>query len=167
MEQRLQSHYESLARAIRFTRMADTKAGAVLALQFVLLGALASRLDTLLPLITGTPDSWEGIVVIALGTVYVISLMGAAGLGIRVYMPSAPKSGESLIYFEDIANMDYAKFEMAALQLQSPDIERQLLDQIYRVSRIASAKMRWVSWAFWCSAPAIGSGIGLLAWGSV
>ncbi len=167
MEQRLQSHYESLSRVIRFTRMADIKAGAVLALQFVLLGALAARMDTLLPLITGTPDSWEGCVALALGMVYSISLLGAVGLGIWVYIPSTPKSGKSLIYFADIANMDYAKFEIAALQLQSPDIERQLLDQIYRVSCIARDKMRRVRWAFVVSVPAFIAGIILLAWGSV
>ena len=167
MEQRLHSHYESLSRVIRFTRMADIKAGAVLALQFVLLGALAARLDTLLPLITGTPDGWEGCVAIALGTVYGISLLGAVGLGIWVYIPSMPKSCKSLIYFADIAAMECPDFIAAAQEMDDAKIERQLLDQIYRVSCIASDKMRRVRRAFWCSMLAIGSGIGLLAWGSV
>ena len=42
MEERLKSHYESLARAIRFVRAADTKAAPVLGLQIALVGTLAA-----------------------------------------------------------------------------------------------------------------------------
>ena len=45
LEERLRSHYESLSRAIRFTRTADAKAAPVLALQVALLGALATRFE--------------------------------------------------------------------------------------------------------------------------
>ena len=167
MQNRLQSHYESLSRAIRFTRMADTKAAAVLALQFVLLGALAAQSDELLAVIIGGGGSFTVVALTMVTTLYGISTLTAIVLAVWVYIPSTPKGGKSLIYFEDVANMNYAEFEMAALQLQSPDIERQLLKQIYQVSRIARDKMRRVGWAFWASLPSLVAGIVLLAWATM
>ena len=46
-------------------------------------------------------------------------------------------------------------------------IEGHLLDQIHRVSKIASLKMRRVRWAFLLSAPAGALWIVLLAWGTM
>lgn len=163
MQNRLQSHYESLSRAIRFTRMADTKAAAVLALQFVLLGALAAQFDELLATLIGGGSSFKDVALAIVATLYGISTLTAIVLAVWVYIPSTPKGGKSLIYFEDVADMNYAEFEMAALQLQSPDIERQLLKQIYQVSRIARNKMRRVRWAFYASGCSIFLGITLLA----
>lgn len=167
MQNRLQSHYESLARAIRFTRMADTKAAAVLALQFVLLGALAAQFDELLAVITECCGSFRDCALVGVLVLYGISTLAAIGLAVWVYIPSTPKGGKSLIYFEDVANMNYAEFEMAALQLQSPDIERQLLKQIYQVSRIARDKMGRVRLAFYASGFSILLGITLLAWATM
>ena len=54
-EDRLRSHYESLSRAIGFTRAADAKAGPILALQVALAGTLAARMDKLWLILTGEP----------------------------------------------------------------------------------------------------------------
>lgn len=167
MQNRLHSHYESLSRAIRFTRMADTKAAAVLALQFVLLGALAAQSAELLAVITECCGSFKEVALTVVTALYGLSTIAAIGLAVWVYIPSTPKGGKSLIYFEDVANMNYADFETAALQLQSPDIERQLLAQIHQVSRIASNKMRRVRWAFYASGCSIFLGITLLAWATM
>lgn len=167
MEQRLQSHYESLSRAIRFTRMADTKAGAALALQFVLLGALAAQSEELLAVITEGCGSFWGAAFIVVATLYGMATLAAVGLAVWVYIPSTPKTGKSLIYFADIAAMDCSKFIAAAQAVDDAEIERQLLDQIYRVSCIASDKMRRVRLAFVASGFSIILGIILLAWGSV
>lgn len=167
MENRLQSHYESLSRVIRFTRMADIKAGAVLALQFVLLGALAAQSDELLTAITVVCWSFGDVVLAVVMGLYGISTLAAVVLAAWVYVPSTPQTGKSLIYFADIAAMDCSKFIADAQGMDNAEIERQLLDQIYRVSCIANDKMRRVRWAFWASVPAFIAGIILLAWGSV
>ena len=167
MEQRLQSHYESLSRVIRFTRMADIKAGAALALQLVLLGALAAQSDELLTAITVVCWSFGDVVLAVVMGLYGISALAAIGLAAWVYVPSTPQTGKSLIYFADIAAMECPDFIAAGQGMDDAEIERQLLDQIYRVSCIASTKMLLVRWAFWASAPAFIAGIILLAWGSV
>ena len=164
METRLQSHYESLSRVIRFTRMADTKAGAVLALQFVLAGVLATRLlDQLAPAIADNPVGVVGITVTVAGLAYILSALAAVGSAVLVYAPATPKTGQSLIYFEDVAGMDVQQFTAAAMAMDTAEIERQLLEQIYRVSRIARAKMRLVRYAFWLSMVSVLTGITLLA----
>lgn len=164
METRLHSHYESLARVIRFTRMADTKAGAVLALQFVLAGALATRLlDQVAPAIAKDPVGAVGIAVTLVGLAYILSALAAVVSAVLVYAPATPKTGQSLIYFEDVAGMDVQQFTAAAMAMDAAEIERQLLEQIYRVSRIASSKMRLVRYAFWCSGLSILTGITMLA----
>lgn len=167
MEQRLQSHYESLSRVIRFTRMADIKAGAALALQLVLLGALAAQSEELLAAITVVCWSFGDVVLAVVMGLYGISALAAVVLAAWVYVPATPKTGKSLIYFADIAEMDCSKFIADAQGMDDAEIERQLLDQIYRVSCIARDKMRLVQWAFGASMPAFITGITLLAWGSV
>lgn len=169
METRLQSHYESLARVIRFTRMADTKAGAVLALQFVLLGALAAQFDQAMvdkiwAVITqGSGEFWD-FVFTGVMALYLFAALIAVGLAVRVYMPATPKTGRSLIYFADIADMDCQKFIAAAMEIDAAEIERQLLDQIYRVSHVASKKMQMLICAFGASGLSIITEIILLAW---
>lgn len=164
METRLQSHYESLSRVIRFTRMADTKAGAVLALQFVLAGALATRLlDQVAPAIAKDPVGVVGFAVTVAGLAYILSALAAVVLAVLVYAPATPKTGQSLIYFEDVAGMDCQQFIAAARAMDAAEIERQLLDQIYRVSCIARDKMRWVHRALGLSMASVLTGIVLLA----
>ena len=164
METRLQSHYESLSRVIRFTRMADTKAGAVLALQFVLVGALATQLLAPLdPATNGNTVSGDDFTVALVGLAYILSALAAVVLAVLVYAPATPKTGQSLIYFEDVAGMDCQQFIAAAKAMDAAEIERQLLEQIYRVSRIARTKMRLVRYAFWLSMVSVLTGITLLA----
>ena len=167
MERRLQSHYESLSRLIRFTRMADTKAGAALALQFLLLGTLATQFESLFDVVVGSTWHTERFVLTLAIALYCLSLFGAICLGVRVYVPTTPKTGKSLIYFEDIAALDYDTFSKEATQTNEYEIERQLLAQIHQVSRIASLKMRLVRWVFWLSIPSTVLGVGLLAWANI
>ena len=167
MEERLTSHYESLSRVIRFTRTADRKAAPVLALQVALLGALATRFDRLLStIVDGSCDAERVSLIIVLGA-FIVSLFTAFGLAAAVYVPRNPRTGKSYVFFEDIAAMEYTEFETAARNMSSDVIERQLLDQIHRVSRVASIKMKRVRWAIWLSVPAVALGLILLAWSSV
>ena len=166
MEERLKSHYESLTRVIRFVRTADTKAAPVLGLQIALLGALAARFDKLLAIIQ---EPWNAgtIALLILMMLYVLNLIAVVLLAALVYIPMNPKTGKSLIYFEDIAFLEYEDFKSQAKGMSEDVIEEQLVDQVHRVSKIASLKMGRVRWAFLLSMPALALWAALLAWGTV
>ena len=162
----MKSHYESLSRAIWFIRSADMKAAPVLAVQIALIGTLAARFDELTSIFTECPWSLEQYALCVVATFYAISVCGVVWFAVRVYMPINPRTGKTLIYFEDVAAMDYETFQLQAKDMSTEDIESQLLDQVYRVSQVTSIKMRRVRWAFWLSIPAVALWIVLLAWAS-
>ena len=166
MEERLKSHYESLQRAIGFTRTADRKAAPVIALQVALAGVLAARMESLAPILVQCHWDAERIVLVCVASLYGISTIASVAIAVCVYIPVYPKADGSLIYFKDIAAMRYQQFEELSMQMTPEEIERQLLAQIHRVSKIASRKMRRVSWAFVSGAISGVSGIALLGWGS-
>ena len=167
MEQRLKSHYESLTRAIGFTRAADGKAAPALALQVALIGTVAARFERLAPILGSNPWGVEAVVLVGLLVLYVVSVTGVIALAASVYLPKNPRTGGSLIYFEDIAAMPLELLKEQATAMDAETIERQLLDQIHAVSRIASAKMRRVRWAYYLSAPSLIFWVILLGWGSL
>ena len=166
VEHRLRSHYESLARVIRFVRSADTKAAPVLGVHIALAGTLVARLDGL----TSNIDGFENLVsatIITLIALYGLSTAAAVGLAAWVYVPISPRTGKCLIYFEDIAGMAFEDFRNRAKTMDGALIESQLVDQIYKVSKIASLKMWRIGCAFWLSGPAVLLWVALLAWGTV
>ncbi len=167
MEERLKSHYESLSRSIAFTKTADAKAAPVLALQIAILGALAARFEKLIPALFAEPWCFEMAVHWVVLIAFVGFMFATVLTAARVYMPTHPHTGESLIYFEDIAAMRSEAFVKRAKEMSPDTIEEQLLSQIHIVSQIASAKMRRVRCAFWLSGPSLLLGLILLAWGSV
>ena len=63
--------------------------------------------------------------------------------------------------------MGLEPFETQARNMSADLIERQLIDQVHRVSKIASAKMRRVRLAFWWSFLASLLWLVLLGWGSI
>ena len=142
------------------------KAAPILALQIALVGTLAARFDKLLSILTGGAFDLEMAILLTVIILYTVVLIAVVSLASLVYMPRNPKTGRSLIYFEDIATMRFDSFEKQAKQMSPEKIELQLLDQIHRVSQIVSAKMRYVRWAFILSLPSIILWAGLLAWGS-
>ena len=154
-----------MSRVIRFTRIADAKAAPVLALQVALLGALATRFAELYSIIASGPWDLERAAAIGLTIIYIALLALVIGLAAWVYMPMNAKTGDSLIFFEDIAGMEWADFQSAARNMSHDLIERQLLHQIYVVSGVASVKMRRVRWVIIMSLPAILAWFVLLAWG--
>ena len=167
MEERLNSHYESLSRCIAFTRTADAKAAPVLALQIAILGALAARFEKLIPALSAEPWRFEGVFLWLVLGAYLVFMGAALSVAARVYMPTHPRTGQSLIYFEDIAAMRSEEFVKRSKEMSPDTIEEQLLSQIHTVSQIASAKMRRVRCAFWLSGVSLVLGLILLAWGSV
>ena len=167
MEQRLKSHYESLSRAIEFTSSADKKAAPALVLQLALVGTLAARSERYTPIFSQATWGWEPIIFAVVMGIYGVLFVAIVAVAASVYLPRTPRSGDSLIYFEDISTMPYEEFESQAREITPAAIERQLLQQIHTVSRIASAKMNRVRWIYLLSAPSVALWIVLLLWGSV
>ena len=167
MEERLKSHYESLARAIGFTRSADTKAAPALALQVALVGTLAARFERIAPMLSQGTWGGETVILVVLMTLYALLLVSVVALAASVYLPRNPRTGGSLIYFEDIAMMPSESFRRQAEAMTPEVIERQLLLQIHTVSGIASAKMRRVRWAYLLTVPSVVFWVILLGWGSI
>ena len=164
MEKRLQSHYESLSRAIGFTRASDTKVGPVLALQVALAGTLAARMEGLWEILTRSSASAEAVAVGVVLGIYATLLAASIFLSAIVYVPRNPRTGESLIYFEDIAALSVAEFSERSKGMNAEEIERQLLQQVHAVSRVASAKMKWAALGLHRRRPvggAVGCPIGL------
>ena len=166
MEERLRSHYESLSRAIGFTRTADSKAAPVLALQVALAGTVAARFERLAPIIGKEPWGVESAVLAGVLALYALSVIGVVAFATSVYLPRNPRTGGSLIYFEDIAAMSLESLREQATSMGTETIERQLLDQIHTVSWIASTKMRRVRWAYYLSLLSVVFWVILLGWGS-
>ena len=167
LEERLKSHYESLARAIRFVRTADAKAAPVLGLQIALVGTLGARFEKLWTIVGSSPWGIESAILVALLVLYCSFVAAAVVFAARVYMPTNPRTGKSLIYFEDISSMEYETFKAQAKKMSPEVIECQLLDQIHRVSQIVSTKMYRVRWAFILTGPSSILWLVLLVWGSV
>ena len=107
------------------------KAAPVLALQLALTGALASRVDRLVPIVATGPCGTERIALVVVGVAFLLCLAGAIWAAATVYVPRSPKTGQSFIFFEDIAAMEYSAFESKARNMNSVLIEQQLIDQIY------------------------------------
>ena len=166
LEERLRSHYESLTRAIGFTRAADGKAAPALALQVALVGTLAARFERLAPMLGKEPWGVDSLALAGLLVLYAISSIGVVAFAASVYVPRTPRTGGSLIYFEDVAAMSLELLREQATSIDTETIERQLLDQIHTVSRIASTKMCRVRWAYYLSVPSVVFWVILLSWGS-
>ena len=167
LEERLKTHHESLSRAILFTRVADRKAAPILVIQIALVGALAARSESLLTFIAS--DTYNPLAVTLMVTLvaYLVLFFAAVLIAARVYMPMTPSTGSSLIYFEDIRSISVESFIEQATQLDSGEIERQLLQQIHAVSQIASIKMQRVRQAFCLSGFTAVFWVVLIVWGSL
>ena len=87
-------------------------------------------------IIVGSSCDVERVALVVVLVSFVASLLIAGGLAASVYMPRNPRTGKSNIFFEDIAAMAFPEFESAARNMSNDVIERQLIDQIYRVSRV-------------------------------
>ena len=148
--------------------MADNKAAPVLALQLALVGTLVARIDRLLPILLSDQISIGQVALIAIIAIYLANLIAVIWFAATVYIPVNPKSGEDiLLYFEDISSIEREDFIARSKGMDADEIERQLLDQIHRVSEVASRKMYRVRWAFILSAPSSLLWLALLVWGSV
>lgn len=163
MDERLRVHYETLTRFIRLTRMADAKAAPVLGLHVVLVGTLATKSDVIYNAISDDPATSNVVIALLIAIpLYVVGTLAALVCGALVYIPRSKKTGESLIYFEDIAGMTLGSFRARARVMTPHVVEAQLTDQVYAVAYIVKAKMRWVRRAYVVSAVTVLLWIGLL-----
>ena len=81
-----------------------------------------------------------------------------------VYMPINAKTGDPLIFFEDVAAMEWSDFQSVAQNMNCDLIERQMPQQIHIVAGVASAKMRRARWPIIISLSATAVWFVLLAW---
>ena len=167
MNERLRSHYESLSRAIAFTRSADAKAAPVLALQVALVGTLAARFERIASNLSQELWGVESFVLVVLMVFYGLLLIAVMAIAASVYVPRNPRTGVSLIYYEDISKMPLESFRDQAGSMTPEVVESQLLQQIHTVSAIASTKMNRVRWAYFLSVPSVMLWVVLLGWGSI
>ena len=162
MEERLRSHYESLARVIGWTRVADAKAAPILALHSALLGISAARTEAIRTVFDdGSP--LIGWLLAGLLAIFAVGVIAAFVSAARVYMPQTTGGGGSLIYFGSVADMTADEFVAQAKQLDADKIEHGLLEQVHIVSLIGSRKMARVRRAFIASAPALVAWVGVIA----
>ena len=114
-------HYESLSRAIGFTRAADGKAAPALALQVALVGTVAVRFERLAPMLGKEPWGVDSLALAGLLVLYAISVVGVVAFAASVYLPRNPITGGSLIYFEDIAAMSLESLKEQATSMGHRD----------------------------------------------
>ena len=148
-------------------RTADAKAAPVLALQIALVGTLAARGDKLLAIASQEPWGIENTILLGMVALYAVLVLVVVSLAAWVYIPMNPRTGKSLVYFEDIANMDRRLFEHRAKRVTEEAMESDILSQIHIVSQIASSKLGRVRWAFYFSVPAVLLWLALFVWSAV
>ena len=108
----------------------------------------------------------ESVVLVVLMVLYGLLLVVTVAISASVYLPRNPRSGGSLIYYEDISMMSWESFREQAEEMTPELIERHLLQQVHTVSHIASTKMQRVRWAYLLSLPSVVLWVILLAWGA-
>ena len=167
MEERLRSHSEALSRAIGFTRAADAKAAPVLVLQLALAGTLGAKVDDLWDILAGSSFDGAAVAGAVLLVLYATLLLASMAFAAWVYIPRNPRTGRSLIYFEDIAALPAQAFVEQSSKMDAAEIERQYLEQVHAVSRVASTKMYWARWAYFAAIPSVALWVVLLAWASL
>ena len=153
IEERLRLQYDSLFRAVEFTKAADSKATPVLGLHTLLVSTLAVLSEPLFTVLGEEPWDVERIFVLVLLVIYVSLAVSALTLASRVFLPINPHTGKSLIYFQDIAAMRFEEFKEISVTLDTRSIEEQLIGQVFQVSKVASKKMYRVRWAFILTGP--------------
>lgn len=157
-------HTATLERVIGFTRVADAKAAPLIALQTTLAGLLLGQTKQIVALCADTSHAFSPYVVAGLVGIYVFSAVTSWIYAARVYVPLIPPAGGSLIYFEDIRAMARTDFKARSAGLGPTALEEALLDQIFRVSEIASRKFGWVRTSFQMGALAVLTWAVLLGW---
>lgn len=157
-------HATTLERVIAFTRVADAKAAPLIALQTALAGLLLGQTKQVVALCADTSRHLTPHFVAGLVGIYVFSAVASWIYAARVYVPLTPPAGGSLIYFEDIRAMARADFKARSASLGPTALEEALLDQIFRVSEIASRKFGWVRTSFQMGALAVFTWAVLLGW---
>ena len=147
IEERLKSHYELLSRTIDFTKAADAKAAPMVALHIAFIGALTFRSGQLFRILVQCSWDLERISLVIVVFLYICSSLCAIAFAGLVFFPRTPRKENSLIYFEDIATMNFDTFQYQSKGLDPATIEKELLQQIFEISRIVSKKMYLVKWA--------------------
>lgn len=147
VDARLRLHVATLDRTITFTRHADTKAAPLLALQATLAAATVAQTRDISNLLGGSLTLHSGLswlCLVGYAALAAVSLL----LAIRVFIPATPRTGGSIVYFEDIRGMPRDRFIEAGMEEPGEELVTDILTQIHVVSTIASRKFAWLRISF-------------------
>jgi hypothetical protein len=153
LDDRLRSHYATYERVIGFTRVADVKAAPLLAFHSALIGVLVGESGSIVGTFEEASCS-EEVGMAILIAIYAATTLASLTSAALVYLPVTPPANSSLVYFEDIKAMKSDEFVGRSKALDSEMIEDHLLDQIHRVSAIASKKFARIRVSMLLAAPA-------------
>lgn len=121
-----------------FMPRADAKVAFVIAAAIGQLGVLALNLPSYSLL-----DAWSLVAIPS-----VIFLMLATWRSYRATRPMLSGGTASLVYFQSISNMTESSFLASYCSLSIDEAKRHVAEQIWRNSKIAAAKYRFVSDAY-------------------
>lgn len=136
-----------LIRVNEFIRFADKKIGFIFLIYSALFTFWISKTEILLKNI-------NLLNIILFGITSIMLLLGGYFI-IRAVFPrleNVTKTNKSLFFFMHIANMKLADFSKKFLNISENDIKKQILEQIYSNSHIASKKMKNVQNSIICLA---------------
>lgn len=156
LDVRLRMHVATLDRTITFTRHADTKAAPLLALNATLAVATVAQTDQLHQALVADGVSLISALAWACLLSYAFLTVFSTVLAIRVFIPATPRTGNSIVYFEDIRAMGRDDFIYLGTRDPDDGLELDILTQIHAVSGIASRKFRWLRHSFVASLCALG-----------
>jgi hypothetical protein len=170
--QRIDQYAKALDRAVQLTQIADAKAAPVLALQATLAAVTVSQSSAVGQLLNA--DNHDVLLVAfaaVLLCVYAGTAIFAGVLGVLVYLPRAPRPGNSersapgsLIYFDDIRRMPRDVFVQRASEQEFAAFERDIMTQVHTVSGVAALKMGYVRVALLMTIVTFAAWLPLIAW---
>jgi len=132
----IQWSLDSFASWIRF---AEIKVAAILAITGILISAMLDRLPHVFSAADTPCSILRRCIVLAL-IVYASAQLGVIITALLVLWPRLRPSQRSLLYFGDIASMNYEDFRDAYMGSDLAGLREDALRQVYDTARIARAK---------------------------
>jgi hypothetical protein len=151
------NHWDLLDNVNEWVRFADVKAGAVLTLSAASIAFLFGQLDGVRALLVSRNFDPPSVTLLALCVGYCTCLFQTVRAAFEVILPRVAGQGtDSLLHFEHIA-ITYADspadYVQRVRQLSAEEVDKQTLEQVVAVSRIAKRKfecvsksMKWLAW---------------------
>ncbi len=160
--ERANEHLRTLDRMIRLTGLADTKAAPLLAAQATVAAVTATQVHKAVVLVReGTP--MELVAAALFATLYLVCSTISIVLTLRVLLPKDAPGHGSLLYFADIAGMEFQEFARRSSSLSAEALEQDALEQTHVVACIVANKFQRVRLALLALIGALAGWVGLMA----